>query len=128
MLIVFPLAVLILLFVYLYEKGILAFQMKSAVLFSASMNADKAEFSRCTGRLTRILRFRSETPLLITFKKELSCGSTHFEITRGKEIVILSSDDSEKYLFTPKPGARYKLTIRLKGATGRYEIKIGKQL
>ena len=126
MLILFPIAMLVFFFIYLYEKGLIAFQTKTAILFSASLNADRAKFSRCTGRLTRILRFKSAEPVKITFKKELSSGKCAFYILCGKEILLESNDDTEEYLFTPVSGKRSKLKIALKSATGSYSLSIKK--
>ena len=124
MLILIPLLALLIFLVYLYEKGIIAMQRKAAVLFSASLNANSAKFSRCTGTLTRILRFRDSAERNIIFTKALSGGSVDFEITGRKNEVLLASDEKEEYVFTPESAKRYKLKIHIKSATGSYALRI----
>ena len=126
MLILFPLAALFFLVFSLYEKGILALQSKSALFFSASVNGGKAKFSRCTGRIMRILRFKTNAPVRIVFERDLSQGSASFDILERKAGKILVSDEREEYIFTPEASKRYKLTVYLKQAAGNYEMRISR--
>ena len=122
--IVIILIVIFLALYLLFESGIIALQSKRALLFTASINGMKAKFGSCTGKITRIVRFRDSAPKKITYSRTLEKGDVHFKIFDCHKNVVLSSDNKDIYFFTPDAGKKYTFAVFLEKASGQYKIDI----
>ena len=108
----------------LYESGIIALQSKRAMLFTASMNGMKAKFSSCTGKITRIVRFKEKREYTVRFEKNAEKGAVQLILTDREGHALIDSGEEESYTLSPEPGKRYTLCIRMEKASGRYKIEI----
>ena len=118
------LIVLFLALYVLYESGIIAFQSKRALLFTASIHGMKAKFGSCTGKITRVVRFKEKREYTIRFEKSLEKGSVLLSLTDRDGHAPIDSGEEENYTFSPEPGKRYKLCVRIEKASGSYKIEI----
>lgn len=116
-------AVLVVLYL-LYEFGFIALQSKRAMLFTASINGSKAKFSSCTGKITRIVRFKEQREYAIRFEKRVEKGSVRLCLYDKENSVLIESGEEETYAFSPVPGKRYKMCVQLDKASGSYRIDI----
>ncbi len=108
----------------LYEFGFIALQSKRAMLFVASGNGSKAKFSSCTGKITRIVRFKEQKEYTIRFVRTVEKGVVAFTLYDGEKNAIIESGEEEAYTLSPVPGKRYKMCIRMEKASGNYKIEI----
>lgn len=122
--IVIILIVIFLALYLLFESGIIALQSKRALLFTASINGMKAKFGSCTGKITRIVRFREQKEYTIRFEKTVEKGSVLLSLYDSEKNAIIESIDEETYTFSPVSGKRYILCVRMENASGNYRIEI----
>ncbi|MBR3928840.1 MAG: hypothetical protein IKJ65_07550 [Clostridia bacterium] len=108
----------------LYEFGFIALQSKRAMLFTASINGMKAKFSGCTGKITRIVRFKEQKVYMIRFEKTTQKGSVRLSLYDSEKNALIESGEEETYSLSPVAGKRYKLTVRMEKASGNYKIEI----
>lgn len=119
--------ILIILFIglfFLYESGFIALQSKRAMLFTASMNGMKARFGSCTGKITRIIRFKEKREYTLRLESSLEKGSVSFSLIDREGNTLLESGETGDHTFTPVPGTRCKLRILINKASGSYKIHI----
>lgn len=108
----------------LYESGFIALQNKHAMLFTASINGMKAKFGGCTGKITRVVRFREQKEYIIHFERTVEKGSVRLCLYDGENNALIESGEKETYALSLIPGKRYKICIQLDKATGSYHIDI----
>lgn len=72
---IFVIAAVFIVLYLLYNFGFIAIQQKRAVFFTASLNGSSAKFSGCTGKITRIVRFRESGNRVIRFQKSAEKGA-----------------------------------------------------
>lgn len=108
----------------LYLNGWMVLSSKSAVSFVGSKRGTAASFSRCSGSIRRIVRFKESKTYTFTLDSTLTSG----EIT----VSLLGADKKELLRLTSaQPCAaaelekkqRYTLILRLSRATGRYGLR-----
>ena len=121
---VIVLIVLLISLYLLYESGIIALQSKRAMLFAASLNGMKAKFSSCTGKITRIVRFREKREYTVRFERSAEKGAVLLALTDREGHTLIESGEEESYTLSPEPGKRYKLCVRMEKASGSYKIEI----
>ena len=109
---------------FLYESGVIAFQSKRAMLFAASINGMKAKFGSCTGKITRIVRFKEKREYTVRFERSAEKGAVLLALTDREGHTLIESGEEESYTLSPEPGKRYKLCIRMEKASGSYKIVI----
>lgn len=120
--IVFP--ILLIGLYFLYEFGLLAVHNKRAVLFTSSVNGSKARFSSCTGKITRVIRFKEKREYVIRFEKTVEKGEVRLFLYDGRSNALIEFGQKDAYAFAPVPGKRYKLCVRMEKASGSYRIEI----
>jgi len=108
----------------LYEFGFIALQSKRAMLFSSSINGMKAKFGSCTGKITRIVRFKEQKEYMIRFEKTTQKGSVRLFLYDSEKNALIESGEEETYTLSPVPGKRYKMCVRMEKASGNYKIEI----
>ncbi len=108
----------------LYEFGFIAIQSKRAMLFAASINGMKAKFGSCTGKITRIVRFKEQKEYIIRFNKTVEKGSVRLSLYDGEKNALIESGKEETYTLSPVPGKRYKMCVHMEKASGNYKIEI----
>ena len=108
----------------LYEFGFIALQSKRAMLFTASMNGMKARFGSCTGKITRVIRFKEKREYTLRLESSLEKGSVSFSLIDREGNTLLESGETGDHTFTPVPGMRCKLCILINKASGSYKIHI----
>ncbi len=121
---IFIIAVIFLILYLFYFFGFIAVQQKRAMLFSGSLNGSNAKFSACTGKISRIVRFKEEKEYTIRFEKKVDKGSVWISLTDFKGDALIKCSDNESYVFTPVPKKRYKMCIHMDRASGSYRIDI----
>lgn len=122
-------AVIILIVIFLalyllYEFGFIALQSKRAMLFTASINGMKARFGSCTGKITRVVRFREQKEYTIRFEKTVEKGSVRLSLYDSEKTALIESGEEETYALSPVPGKRYIMCVRMEKASGSYRIDI----
>ena len=118
------LIVIFLVLYLLYESGFIALQSKRAMLFTASINGMKAKFSSCTGKITRIVRFREKREYTIRFERSTEKGAILLTLTDREGHALIDSGAEESYTLSPEPGKRYILCVRMEKTSGNYKIAI----
>lgn len=108
----------------LYEFGFIALQSKRAMLFTASVNGMKAKFTGCTGKITRIVRFKDSKEYIIRIDKTAEKGVVAFSLYDSEKNAVIESGEEDTYALTPVPGKRYKLCVQMEKASGSYRIEI----
>lgn len=108
----------------LYNFGFIAVQQKRALLFTASMNGLRAKFSGCTGKITRIVRFKKSGNHTLRFQKSAEKGAIAVSLFDPHGNALISEGEEEIYSIPAEAGKRYKLRILLVKATGSYSIEI----
>lgn len=118
------LIVIFLVLYLLYESGFIALQSKRAMLFTASINGMKARFGSCTGKITRVVRFREQKEYTIRFEKTTQKGSVRLFLYDSEKNAVIESGEEETYTLSPVPGKRYIMCVRMEKASGSYRIDI----
>lgn len=109
---------------FLYESGVIAIRSKRSLRFFGSINGSYADFSCCTGEIRRKLRFKENTEYTILFEKTELKGSILISLYDKEGRALLESFEGDAFTFSPEPGKRYKMCIRMKRASGSYRIRI----
>ena len=116
-------AVLVGLFVFLYNQGYMVINSKSAVSFIGSASSSGASFTSCNGYTKRIVRFPSDGIYTYIFDAQLSKGDMSVELldSAQQRIMQLNSTNRSASVSIEKK-KKYYLIINFKSATGRYTL------
>lgn len=116
-------AVLVGLFVFLYNQGYMVINSKSAVSFIGSASGNGASFTACNGYTKRIVRFPSDGIYTYIFDAQLSKGDMSVELldSARQRIMQLNSTNRSASVCVVKK-KKYYLIINFKSATGRYTL------
>ena len=108
----------------LYLSGWMVLSSKSAVSFVGSKRGTAASFSRCSGSIRRIVRFKESKTYTFTLDCALTKGSMTimFLDPDKKEVLRLSGDQSNMAVALERK-KRYTLVVRFEAATGRYGLR-----
>jgi len=107
----------------MYASGLIAVQMKRAMLFMGSFRGDKARFSGCTGYVKRRFPAKESRKYRFDLEMELSRGEVWVELLDRNEEMLLRLDgrnNSGEVLL--ERGEAYRLVIRYRGATGWHHL------
>lgn len=121
---IFVIAAVLIVLYLLYNFGFIAIQQKRAVFFTASLNGSSAKFSGCTGKITRIVRFRESGNRVIRFQKSAEKGAISISLFDQHGNALISNGEEEIYSVAMDAKKRYKLRVLMKKATGNYSIVI----
>lgn len=121
--VVLLIAVLVGLFVFLYNQGYMVINSKSAVSFIGSASGSGASFTSCNGYTKRIVRFPSDGIYTYIFDAQLSKGDMSVELldSAHKKIMQLNCTNRSASVCVEKKKTYY-LIINFKSATGRYTL------
>lgn len=107
----------------LYINGIVVLRNKQALAFRCSHGGRQVRFSRCTGVLTRIVRFREEGTRRFVLRTALTAGDVHIQLQDSERRPLLDLDgatpEGEVFLNGKE---RYRLVATILSASGRYDI------
>ena len=108
----------------LYLNGWMILSSKSAVSFVGSKRGTAASFSRCSGSIRRIVRFKESKTYTFTLDSALTSGEMTVSLLGAdkKELLRLSSAQPCVAAELEK-NQRYTLILRLSRATGRYGLR-----
>ncbi|MBQ4321984.1 MAG: hypothetical protein IJC35_07065, partial [Oscillospiraceae bacterium] len=108
----------------LYLNGWMVLSSKSAVSFVGSKRGTAASFSRCSGSIRRIVRFKESKTYTFTLDSALTSGEMTVSLLGAdkKEVLRLSSAQPCMAVELEK-NQRYTLILRLSRATGRYGLR-----
>ena len=117
----FVIAAISLAFYLAYISGLLTLTSHASVLYAG--NIKRARFSKCNGAFKRVIRFKESKSCRFELKQELTQGSLTATILNRKKEVLLTLDDTTSFgeIFTQER-SRYYLVVKIKHASGNYEI------
>lgn len=105
----------------LYESGYGVVSSKRAIIFVCTKRGKKASFTSCTGCIKRIIRFREDALINVSFTCELTKGDVTVELFDRTKQQLLRLDSTTPYgSVTVKRNQRCILVVRFRGATGEY--------
>jgi len=110
-----------------YEMGWGVIQSKRALTFIGSMgfgrNRLRVTFSRCTGYVKRVVRFRKEQEYTFSFTPALTKGRVWAELLGpDKSLLFELSEDRPSATLSPQKGKRYLLIVRFDHADGSFTL------
>lgn len=108
----------------LYESGLIALQSKRAMLFTSSINGMKARFAGCTGKITRIVRFKEARTYTIRIQTSVDKGSVFISLSDPEGNKLIECGEEETCVLSPVAGKRHKLCVQMEKASGNYKIEI----
>lgn len=119
---------LLLIFYLLYTFGFLPVSVKRAASFVGNMGAGgthcSAAFSRCTGRIHRILRFRESRSYSFCLVSRIRSGQVQVQILDSRRTPVLTLDERcPTGILSARKGARYYLLITFRNADGDYRLE-----
>ena len=116
-------AVLVGLFVFLYNQGYMVINSKSAVSFIGSASGSGASFTACNVYTKRIVRVPSDGIYTYIFDAQLSKGDMSVELldSARQRIMQLNCTNRSASVCVEKK-KKYYLIINFKSATGRYTL------
>jgi hypothetical protein len=108
----------------LYFVGLIPFASKRALMFVGSMNGKGASFEACSGYVKRIVRFKNDGRCVMRLLTVLTKGEVCAELLdrAGNRLAYLDGQHGEAS-FSVKGGERYRLTVRFRSASGKYELE-----
>lgn len=119
-------AALIALFAGLFFLGLLPVSAKRAAMFvggGVRSGSTKAVFTRCTGRIIRVIRFRESRSYGFRFSPQLRSGALTARILGGGGNPLLTLDAGNTTgILSARRGGLYILVLRFENATGEYHL------
>ena len=107
----------------LYFAGLVPVSSKRAVMFSGSMDGKRVSFASCSGYIKRIVRFRSDGSCTMRLAAELTKGDMWVELSdSGGNLLAHLDGQGAESSFPVRAGERYRLLVRFKGASGKYDL------
>lgn len=108
----------------LYLNGWMVLSSKSAVSFVGSKRGTAASFSRCSGSIRRIVRFKESKTYTFMLDSALTSGEMTVSLLGAdkKELLRLTSGQPCMTAELEKK-QRYTLILRMSRATGRYGLR-----
>lgn len=114
---------MLLIFLFLYDRGYMVHKTMSAVTFLGSSKGNGASFSSCSGSMKRVIRFREDSTYTFTLDAELSQGSISVELhdSAKRKIMKLNPANRNASVAVEKR-KKYFLVITFIAATGKYTL------
>ena len=117
------LAALASIFLFLYDRGYMVINAKSAVSFIGSPKGTGASFTSCSGYTKRIVRFKADGTYTFILYADLSKGSISVELQNAAKQNVLHLDPtSRRATITVEAKKKYYLITRFQSATGCYSL------
>ncbi|MBE6951259.1 MAG: hypothetical protein E7451_07985 [Ruminococcaceae bacterium] len=117
------LAALAAIFLFLYDRGYMVINAKSAASFIGSPKGTGASFTSCNGYTKRIVRFQADGTYTFILNADLSKGSISVELQNAeKQRVMLLNCTNTSASVTIEKKEKYYLITKFKSATGRYSL------
>lgn len=113
----------LILFMYLFESGIIVKSSKRAVKFIGTDRAKKASYVACTGSVTRILKVKETKLYEFSLYLEQEKGTVEVILNDWNDhpLMILDHKTTNETIMLDS-AARYKLVFWFRNATGCYEL------
>lgn len=108
---------------FLYSNGYLVVQSKSAATFIGSFSGGKNHcgftFTRCSGRVYRVLKVKERGNYRFDLDAKLSKGTVRFQVLNAKKLPLLTLDpDLRRGRVVLEPKQRYFVQMQFVQASG----------
>ena len=111
-------------FAFLYDRGYLVLNSKSAVSYIGSQRGNAARFTSCSGSVKRVVRFREDGVSRFVLDVELSKGDLSVELLDSAKRTVMHLDCANRSASVPlEKKKKYILVVKFKSATGRYALR-----
>lgn len=116
-------AVMLGIFVFLYDQGYMIVKSTSAVVFIGSARGNSARFTSCSGYIKRIVRFKDDGTYTFILDADLSKGDMSVELLdSAKQKIMQLNCANRSASVTVDKKKKYYLVFNFKSATGRYAL------
>lgn len=110
-------------FVFLYDRGYMVINSKSAVSFIGSARGNSARFTACSGYMKRIVRFQADGTYTFVLDAELSKGTMSVALLDSDKHTLMQLNcDNRTASVTVEKKKKYYLMTHFQSATGRYAL------
>ncbi len=117
------LAALAAIFLFLYDRGYMIVNSKSAAFFVGSPRGTGARFTSCNGYTKRIVRFKTDATITFFLAADLTKGDLSVELLDAAKHPVMRLDRAApRASITVEQKKKYYLITKFRSATGRYSL------
>ena len=110
-------------FVFLYNRGLMVFKSISAATFVGAAKGNGAKFSSCSGYMKRVVTFKETGTYTFVLDAQLSKGDMSVELLDSAKQKILQLNCADRSAsITVEQKKKYYLIVHFRSATGSYSL------